>query len=118
MCLRKMIKGILGGEKIYELPSRYNTSCLSAFKITVSVMIRYYQDKAKELGQVITKMESGEGEGRQGKHIYISLDTFVSSRNKLVQLSRKGIYFVVHQMNKNPGEQDPDLHILVMFNLV
>lgn len=66
MRLRNMIKRILGAEKIYEVPSRYNTSCLSAFKITVSVMIRYYQDKTKGLGQVIAKMESGEGQGRQG----------------------------------------------------
>lgn len=44
----------------------------------------------------------------------VSLDTFVSNRNKRAQLSRKGIYFVVHQMNKKPGEQDPGLQILVM----
>lgn len=35
--------------------------------------------------------------------MYVSVDTFVSNRNKLAQLSRKGIYFVVHLMNKKPA---------------
>lgn len=49
VCQRKVIKGVLEGKKdLRTMPSRCNTS---ACKITVSVMIPYYQDRTKGIRQ-------------------------------------------------------------------